>query len=117
MIGIYDKDDNLITNLVDSALSQPDVIEVKNRTFDGQWHIQNIGVAATLLSVRAHLKLGEKNILDSIKRDTDLLKVIFDGRYYVGLIDGRVEYDRHKFTEYPIFTTSFTLLVQREGDV
>ena len=48
MIGIYDKDDVLITNLVDTALSYPDIIEVKNRTLDGKWHIQTIGAGATI---------------------------------------------------------------------
>lgn len=117
MIGIYDNNNNLITPLVDNALSYPDVIEVKNRTLDGQWHIQTIGTGATILVVKAHLKLNEKNILDDIKRNTDLLKVIFDGKYYIGLIDGKVEYERHKFVEYPIFSTSFNLLVREEGDV
>lgn len=116
MIGIYDKNDNLITRLVDNAHSYPDIIEVKNRTLDGQWHIQTIGVGATLLSVKAHLTLNEKNILDVIKRNTDLLKVIFDGKYYVGTIDGKVDYERRKFMEYPMFGTSFTLLVREEGD-
>lgn len=117
MIGIYDKDNNLITNLVDTALSYPDIIEVKNRTLDGQWHIQTIGTGATVLSVKAHLKLNEKNILDIIKRNTDLLKVIFDGKYYTGIIDGKVDYERRKFSDYPMFSTSFNLLVQGEGDV
>ena len=116
MIGIYDKNDNLITNLVDTALSYPDIIEVKNRTLDGQWHIQTIGTGATVLSVKAHLKLNEKNILDVTKRNTDLLKVIFDGKYYTGIIDGKVDYERRKFAEYPMFGASFTLLVQEEGD-
>lgn len=116
MIGIYDKSDNLITKLVDTALSYPDIIEVKNRTLDGQWHIQTIGTGATLLSVKAHLKLNEKNILDNIKRNTDSLKVIFDGKYYVGLIDGKVDYERRKFAEYPMFDASFTLLVREEGE-
>ena len=117
MIGIYDKNNNVITNLVDTALSYPDVIEVKNRTLDGQWHIQTIGTGATILSVKAHLKLNEKNTLDTIKRNTDLLKVIFDGKYYIGIIDGKLDYDRRKFSEYPMFDTSFTLLVREEGAV
>ena len=115
MIGIYDKNNNVITNLVDTALSHPDIVEVKNRTLDGQWHIQTIGTGATIVNVQAHLKLSEKNTLDSIKRNTDFIKVIFDGKYYIGLIDGKIDYDRRKFTDYPMFSTSFTLLVTEEG--
>ena len=116
MIGIYDNNNNLITPLVDNALSYPDVIEVKNRTLDGQWHIQTIGTGATLLNVQASLKLNEKNILDAIKRNTDMVKVIFDNKYYVGIIDGKIDYERGKFVEHPMFNASFTLLVQGEGD-
>ena len=116
MIGLYDKNDVLITRLVDSAVASPDVIEIKNRTLDGQWHVQSIGTAATVLTVKAHLKLQEKEVLDNIKRNSDLLKVIFDGKYYVGLIDGKVDYDRRKFAEYPMFGANFTVLVREEGD-
>ena len=116
MIGLYDKNDVLITRLVDNAVASPDVIEIKNRTLDGQWHIQSIGTAATVLSVKVHLKLAEKGILDTIKRNSDTLKVIFDGKYYIGLIDGKVDYERRKFTEYPMFGASFTVLVREEGD-
>lgn len=116
MIGIYDKNDVLITRLIDSAIATPDVIEVRNRTLDGQWHIQSIGTSATTLSVKAHLKLNEKDQLDAIKRLSDTLKVIFDGRYYIGLIDGKVDYARRKFTEYPMFDATFTVLVREEGE-
>ena len=116
MIGLYDKNNVLITKLIDTAVSSPDVIEVKNRTLDGRWHIQSIGVAATVLVVKANLKFEEKNRLDAIKRTSDLLKVIFDGRYYIGLIDGKVDYEYRKFTEHPMFGTTFTVLVREEGD-
>ena len=116
MIGLYDKNDVLITRLVDNAVASPDVIEIKNRTLDGQWHIQSIGTAATTLTVKTNLKLEEKDTLDTIKRNSDTLKVIFDGKYYVGLIDGKVDYDRRKFAEYPMFGASFTILVREEGD-
>ena len=109
MIGIYDNNNNLITPLVDNALSYPDVIEVKNRTLDGQWHIQAIGTGATLLNVQANLRLNEKNILDTIKRNTGMLKVIFDSKYYVGIIDGKIDYERRKFVEHPMFSTSFKI--------
>ena len=78
MMGLYDKNDVLITRLVDSAVASPDVIEIKNRTLDGQWHVQSIGTSATVLTVKAHLKLQGKEVLDNIKRNSDLLKVIFD---------------------------------------
>ena len=116
MIGLYTKDDVLITRLVDTAVASPDVIEVRNRTLDGQWHIQTIGTSATVLSVKVHLKLEEKNQLDAIKSISDQLKVVFDGKYYIGLIDGKVDYEYRKFTEHPMFGATFTVLVREEGD-
>ena len=117
MIGIYDENDVLITNLVDTALSYPDIIEVKSRTLEGKWHIQTIGTGATVLSVKAHLTLSEKNTMDIIKRNTHLVKVIFDGKYYIGIIDGKIDTERRKFADYPIFSVSFELLVQEEGNI
>ena len=117
MIGIYDKNDVLITKLVDTALSYPDVIEVKNRTLDGQWHIQTIGEGATVLSVKAYMPLSGKNTMDSIRRTMELFKVIFDGKYYIGVFDGKPDFERFKFTDYPMFSTSFTMLVLEEGTV
>ena len=116
MTGLYDKNNVLITRLVDSAVASPDVIEVKNRIFNGQWHVQTIGTAAWILNVKASLKSTEKDQLDAIKSVSDQLKVIFDGRYYVGLIDGKVDYNRRKFTEYPMYEVTFTMLVVEKGD-
>lgn len=116
MIGLYDKNSVLITRLVDSAVATPDVIEVKNRTLDGQWHIQQIGSGATILKVKVSLTLDQKNQVDTIKRNLDLLKVIFDGKYYVGLIDGTIDPERLKFPDGPMFKSSFTILVREEGE-
>jgi len=117
MIGLYDSSDTLITKLVQTALSKPDVVEVKNRTLDGKWHIQTIGEGGTILDVKANLTLAEKNILDSLKKTSSPVKVIFDDLWYIGPIDGEIDYTRKPFSEYPIFTTSFTMLVNDEGAV
>lgn len=116
MIGLYTKEGILITRLVDTVVATPDVIEVRNRTLDGQWHIQTIGTSATTLSVKTSLTLAQKSQLDGIKRTSDQLKVVFDNKYYIGLIDGTVDYNYRKFTEYPMFETTFTVLVREEGD-
>jgi len=114
---IYDKNDNVLTPAVASALSRPDVIEIKNRTLDGKYHVQSIGEAGTLLDVTAHLTMAEKLVFDGIKRTMDLIKVVFDGRYYLGLIDGELSYERLINTWDPMFTVNFTLMVDEEGVV
>ena len=115
MIGLYDKYNNLITKLVDSAVSTPDVIEIKNRTLDGKYHIQTIGTSATTLQVQVALTKDQKKIVDDIKRTSDLIKVVFDGEYFIGVIDGKLDPERLKFPDGPMFKMSFTLLVSEEG--
>lgn len=117
MIGLYDDDDILITNLVQSAISKPDFEEIKHRTLDGSWHIQTIGTAGTILEVKVNLTLADKEKIDSAKRTTTPLKVIFDGKWYKGIIDGEINYDRRPFAEYPIFPADFVILINEEGVV
>lgn len=117
MTGLYDKNDELITEIVDNVVASPNVIEVKNRTFNGQWHVQTIGSAAWIAKIKCSLKSSEKDQLDAIKSISDQLKVIFDGKYYVGLIDGEVDYNRRKFTEYTMYDVTFTMLVTEKGDI
>jgi len=114
---IYDKNNNVLTPAVGSAVSRPDVIEIKNRLLDGSYHVQAIGDAGTLLDVVAHLTKAEKLVFDNIKRIMDPIRVTFDGRYYVGVIDGELSYERLINTWDPMFTVTFTLLVDEEGVV
>lgn len=116
MMGIYYNDDILLTNLIDEAVSRPDVISIKNRNLAGQWHIQTIGEGAKILYVKANLTLEQKDIIDMLKRTAGEFKVIFDGRFYVGLIDEDPGYDRIKTASGPMFETTFLLLVNEEGD-
>lgn len=115
MIGIYDKNSNLITYLVETALLRLDTIEIKNKTLDGQWHIQTIGTSAMILDVTAHLTLSEKRTLDLIKSSNDQLNVRFDGESFIGIIDGQPSYDRQAFPIGPMFKVTFNLLVLSKG--
>lgn len=117
MIGIYDKNNNLITHLVETALLRLDGIEIKNKTLDGQWHIQTIGTSAMILDVTAHVTLGEKWVIDSIKGSNDQLNIRFDGESYIGIIDEQPTYTRQAFPSGPMFKATFKLLVlSKEAD-
>ena len=115
MIGIYSKENIIITPLVETALLRLDMIEIKNKTLDGQWHIQNIGTAAKVLDVTGHVRLYGKQTLDTIKSINDQLNVRFDGKSYIGVIDGEISYTRQAFPSGPMFKVSFKLLVLSEG--
>lgn len=114
MIGIYDKNDTLITPLVETALPRLDMIEIKNKTLDGQWHIQTIGTAAQILEVIFAVTLPQRKMLDVIKSINDQIGVRFDGSYYIGLIDAPINYTRHAFPTGPMFKGSLKLLVLSE---
>lgn len=116
-MAIYDKNNVLVTNLVESALSRPEVIAIKNRTLDGAWHVQGIGEAATVVWVKATLTLAQKEKLDQIKSLLEPIKIIFDGRYYIGIIDDELGYERTAYAEQPMFDTSFLVSVQSKGAV
>jgi len=114
---IYDENDVLITQGVSMALSHPDVIEIKNRTLDGKYHVQTIGTAGTLLDVEASFTHAQKLIFETIKRASGEIKVVFDGRYYIGVIDGQPSLSRIPNVDFPMFGGSFTLMVNEEGVV
>lgn len=112
---IYDANNNVITLRVQQAVSRPDVVEVKNRTLDGKYHIQTIGEGATMVEVVAHFTTSEKVIFDTIKKTGASIKVTFEGNYYIGLIDGELQWQRIPNWDDPIFIAQFTILVNEEG--
>ena len=117
MTGLYDNTDTLITKRVQSCIAAPDVLEIEHITLDGQPHIQQIGTAAEIAETSVYLTMAQKLTFDYHKRIGAPLKVIFDGRYYTGLIRGKPNYDRIPSDRGPIFLATFTLLVQSQGVV
>lgn len=114
-MGIYDQNGNLITELIQTATSRPDVVEIKNRLLDGSYHVQTIGEGGTLLDVEAHFTKEQKDTFDLIKRTMSEMKVIFDGKYYKGLIDGQPTPTRKRFADAVMYGINFTLMVNDEG--
>ncbi len=112
---IYDSGDVLVTPLVQSAVSRPDVIEVEHRKLGGEWHIQGIGEAGTVVDVIAHFRKTEKQMFDNIKRNSAVVKVVFDGEFFRGVISGEINYTRTYSRGVAIFSAEFKLLVQSEG--
>lgn len=112
---IYSETNAMLIPAVELALPKPDVIEVKNRTLDGAYHIQMIGTGGTVVDVTAYATLAEKRAFDDIKRNGSIIKVTFDGQYWLGLIDGDLGWERIPNQDSPMFKASFTLAVTEEG--
>jgi hypothetical protein len=115
MPPIYDENDNVITAGVESALSKPDSIIIQNKTLDGKFHVQGIGTSATKVDVTAHFTMDERLIFEALTRTMSIIKVVFDGRYYTGVVGEDPSSDRIASQTGPIFTISFILLVETEG--
>lgn len=112
---IYDSNNEVLTEIVSSATSKPDVIEIVNRDFDGGYHVQTIGESGTKLDVVAYFTKSKKLLVDAIKRTSSNIKVTFDGRYYIGVIEGELSWSRIANQDDPYFGLQFTLLVETEG--
>lgn len=117
MSPIYDEDDILITEAVQSALSTPDMILIKNRTLDGKYHVQSIGSGTSTVEVVAHFTKAEKLVFDEIYRTSGTITVVFDGRWYEGFIDEGPSAERLPNQDEAMFTISFTLVLIDEGEV
>lgn len=114
-MAIYDKNNSLLTEVVSSATSKPDVIEIVNRSLDGAYHVQTIGTAGTKVDVVAYFTKAQKALFDEIKRTSDSIKVVFDGQYYIGVIEGELSWNRYPNQGDVWFGTEFTLMVESEG--
>lgn len=115
-MAIYKNSTNeLITEVVSSATSFPDVIQITNRTLDGAYHVQSIGEAGTKVDVVAYFQAAGRALLDTAKRECDEIKVIFDGFYYIGLIDGELKWSRLPNQGDLWYAAQFTLLATSEG--
>ena len=114
-MSIYDKNNTLITEIVASAVSKPDVVEIVNRTLDGSYHVQTIGTKGTKLDVTAYFTKSNKLVMDSIKANGDTIKVTYDGAWYTGLIEGELSWERLVNQSDAMFATQIVLLVTSQG--
>ena len=110
----------LITPIVRSALSKPELREVENITLDGQPHLQTIGTGATVVDVVGHFTMEQKIAFEQVFRTKAPITVVFDGRWWTGIVARQLQwyFDFNYSDEVgSIYTAQFTLLVQTEGAV
>ena len=110
----------MITPIVRSALSKPEVREVENYTLDGQYHLQTIGTGGSIVDVVAHCTLEQKLLFEQVFRNKSPITVTFDGQWWTGIAARQLQwyFDFNYSDEVgSIYTAQFTLLVQTEGAV
>lgn len=73
-VGLYEADNTLITRYA-NVLPRQEAIKVKNRTLDGQMHVQIIGTAVTLVDVELFVYAAGKAVIDTAEATGALVKV------------------------------------------
>lgn len=109
---LYDIQNNLITNLVLTAILNPDIIKVANRLLDGTYHTQTIGDKLNIIDVTCYVTKAKKLVIDNMYVTDEPIKLVKDGKYYIGLMA-----EKSKWEEFSkdLMMTSFKLMVQSEG--
>lgn len=111
---IYNLDGELVTDLVNTAILNPDIIKVKNRLLDGTYHVQNIGSVTTVIDVICYVdKIGKDKIDNHYTTDTPI-KLVKEDRFYKGLISDKGDW---KVFSKSLFEISFKITAYEEGSI
>lgn len=110
MQGLY-INDNLITPYT-VATEDIEAIKVENRLLDGSYHVQTIGVPATILVVRLHVSRENKHYIDQAAGLGQPVKIVENGVSWLGYIrQSNLSWKRIS----KMYKTEFTLLVTEKG--
>lgn len=109
---LYDIDDNLITDLVNTAILNPEVIHIKNKLLDGSNHIQTIGTPSKSIDVICYVYEDGKSKLDTKYANGEPIKLVKDNKWYKGLI---TEYGDWELYAIGLYQNSFKISVSSEG--
>lgn len=95
--------------------------QVKNRLLDGSYMIQIIGEPACYKEIKALVDLEMLDQLNLMQATCDLIKLIELGKFYIGYIDGEIQWTRLS-TGYldgnrRRYSGMIKLLIQEEGEV
>ena len=111
---IYDTNDKLITNLVNTAILTPSIVKVKHRLLDGTYHRQNIGQHINNIDVICYVDEAGKTKLDNMYVIDEPIKLIRYNKFYIGLMD---EISWEVFTKGGLYQGQFQLIVSGEGSI
>jgi len=112
---IFDLEDNLITDLVNTAILNPDVIHIKNRLLDGTYHIQTIGEAITVIDCIIYADAVNKAKIDYLYTRGEPVKLDKLDKWYKGII---TELGGWKvFVVGELYEVSFKIFVSDSGVV
>lgn len=121
---IYDdRLEDLVGNILSIAIYDliPSLIgnRIKNKLIDGTMHVQNIGEPTKYISFECASGFDNMNKINEIDFSGQPIKVFFDNKYYVGLIDNLDQWRIKLFGEFDsrLYSANITVAVSEEGSI
>lgn len=114
---LYDIEDNLISDLINTAILEPEIIKIKNKLLDGTYHIQSIGSALTIIGITCYVKKTNKEKIDDLYINDEPVKLTKEGKYYIGLISDKPVWSVFTKGTYGLYETKFKIAVSEEGSI
>lgn len=113
------RDDILITDKIAEVLIDPDAIKIRRRLLDGTYHVQSIGSTARNIRLDCYVTEAGKTIIDQAFEEDAHLKLIKDGKYYIGLLidDPKWNITIKGSPANRLYTVKLVINIQSEGVV
>ena len=96
-----------------------DVIKVKNKLIDGSYHVQIIGSPVKYYTFEILANQIQVDVINLAVSKGELLKLIIDEKYYIGMIDGIDEWTglvyRQQDKANTIYSAKLRLNISEEG--
>lgn len=91
--------------------------QIKNRLLDGSLHVQTIGNPIKFIRFRCVSDDCSMNIINQIEFYGQEIKVFYDDKYYIGIIDELSEWQEELFGEKDtrLYTANISVAVSEEG--
>ena len=71
-----------------------ETIKVKNKLLDGSYHIQNIGTPLKYITFEILSNHNQVDLINKAEGISEELKLIIDNKYYIGMLDGELSWNR-----------------------
>lgn len=111
--------DRLSRGIKDLSPIQYDTIQIKNKLLDGSYHIQTIGEPMKYITFEILSNHNQVDLLNIAEYKGEELKLIIDNRYYIGILDNRLEWSRisvrYKNSTNVYYTSNIKFNVSKEG--
>lgn len=98
-----------------------DVIKVKNKLIDGSYHVQVVGSPVKYYTFEILANQIQVDVINLAVSKGELLKLIIDEKYYIGMIDGIDEWTglvyRQQDKANTIYSAKLRLNISEEGSI